>query len=182
MPLYYTRTGDAGETSLFGAGRVSKDRARLEAFGSVDELNSFVGLARAFCEDTEIDSVLEKVQNELFVIGADLATPSEAKAPKKISRISPSHVQELEKLIDGVAKNIRPLRKFILPGGNLLAAHLQITRTVCRRAERRTVALYKEEKINPNVLSYLNRLSSLFFVLARLANAKTGTREIEWSG
>jgi len=182
MPLYYTRTGDTGETGLFDAGRIGKDKLKVEAFGSVDELNSFIGLARAFCEDKEVDSILEKIQKELFIVGADLATPSPSKTHSKISRINPDHIQELEKDIDNFAKKIKPLEKFILPGGNLLAAHLQVTRAVCRRAERRAVILEKEEKINRNVLSYLNRLSSLLFVLARYANAKTHTKEIEWSG
>ncbi|MEM4248123.1 MAG: cob(I)yrinic acid a,c-diamide adenosyltransferase [Candidatus Nanoarchaeia archaeon] len=180
MPLYYTKTGDTGKTSLFDAVRVGKDNLRIEAFGSVDELNSFIGVARSFCDDKEIDSVLEKIQKELFIVGADLAEPK-AKAHKKISRITPDHVQNLEKEIDNLAKKIKPLQKFILPGGNLLAAHLQVTRAVCRRAERRAVILDKEEKLNNNVLSYLNRLSSLLFVLARYANAKKGTRELEWS-
>lgn len=180
MPLYYTRAGDTGKTSLFDATRVGKDNLRIEAFGSVDELNSFIGVARTFSEDKEIDSVLEKIQKELFIVGADLAAPN-AKMHKKISRITPDHVQYLEKTIDDVAKKIKPLEKFILPGGNLLAAHLQVTRAVCRRAERRAVILDKEERLNNNVLSYLNRLSSLLFVLARYANAKTHTKEIEWS-
>jgi cob(I)alamin adenosyltransferase len=178
----YTRTGDTGETSLFGGQRVSKDSLRVEAYGSVDELNAILGMARARIANAEIHSLLEQLQSELFDLGADLATPLEGKRPAKraVPRITPDQVARLEELIDQYETELEPLQRFILPGGAEGAAMLHFARTVCRRAERRSVSLSKQEQLNPEILKYLNRLSDLLFVLARLVNKKLNQPELFW--
>jgi cob(I)alamin adenosyltransferase len=175
----YTKTGDKGETGLFGGDRVAKDSPRIEAYGAVDELNSLIGIIRALRPNKKIDNVLRKIQSDLFVLGADLAT---RKADKRslIPRISHSHIASLEKTIDLLQLPLRPLKSFILPGGTVAASHLHYARTVCRRAERSTVRLSRSEKINENVRVYLNRLSDLLFVLARYANHFGKKMETEW--
>ncbi len=175
----YTKTGDRGETGLFGGDRVAKDSPRIEAYGAVDELNSLLGIVRALRPNKKIDNVLQKIQSDLFVLGADLAT---RKANKRslIPRISPSHITSLEKAIDSLQLLLRPLKTFILPGGTIAASHLHYVRTVCRRAERSAVRLFRSEEINENVLVYLNRLSDLLFVLARYANHSGKKKEPKW--
>jgi ATP:cob(I)alamin adenosyltransferase len=175
----YTKTGDKGETGLFGGDRVPKDALRIEAYGAVDELNSVVGLVRALRPNKKIDDVLQKVQTDLFILGADLAT---RKANKRslIPRINRSHVASLEKTIDSLQLSLQPLTSFILPGGTVLASHLHCARTVCRRVERSTVHLSRSEKISNDVLIYLNRLSDLLFVLARYANHIEKKKETQW--
>ncbi len=175
----YTKTGDKGETGLFGGDRVAKDSPRIDAYGAVDELNSLLGIIRALRLNKKIDRVLLGVQNDLFVVGADLATRRASKR-SLIPRISPSHVAALEKAIDSLQLSLRPLKTFILPGGTVAASHLHYARTVCRRAERSTVRLTRSEVINENVLVYLNRLSDLLFVLARYANHSGKKKETEW--
>ncbi len=176
----YTKTGDAGETGLFGGGRVHKDDARVEAYGAVDELNAAVGLARTLVEDPELDGELLRVQDELFCIGADLATPSGAKARSAVPPIEPAWATRLEEAIDRWDAELPPLKEFVLPGGGRLAAALHVARCDCRRAERRVVALHRHDPVNPEVLVYLNRLSDLLFVAARLANHRAQAAETVW--
>ena len=156
-----------------------KDALRIEAYGTVDELNSVLGIVRADNSDTEIDSVLGRVQNQLFDLGADLATPRSSNS-KKIRRIEPSDANALEKLIDSTEANLKPLKSFILPGGSPVAARLHLARTVCRRAERAVVRLSRNEDIGDDITVYLNRLSDLLFVLARRANQLAQVAEIRW--
>ena len=175
----YTKTGDKGETGLFGGDRVRKDSLRIEAYGAVDELNSLVGIIRALRPKKKIDDVLHEVQRDLFILGADLATRKAAKRAL-IPRISRTHVASLEKKIDSLQVPLRPLKSFILPGGTVAASYLHYARTVCRRAERSTARLSSSEDTNENVLIYLNRLSDLLFVLARYANHAEKKKETEW--
>jgi len=180
----YTRTGDKGETGLIGSQRASKDSLRVEVYGTVDELNACLGLARTVTADQDFQEVLGRLQRELFDLGADLATPLEEKARPKtkaaLPRIAAGQVKALEAAIDRFTEELEPLKRFILPGGTEGAARLHFARTVCRRAERRVVALAREEPINPEVLRYLNRLSDLLFVMARAANRREGQEEILW--
>jgi cob(I)alamin adenosyltransferase len=178
----YTRTGDAGETGLFGGGRVSKDHPRVEAYGDVDELNSFVGLARCIEPLQRIDEVLAPVQRDLFAIGALLATPDAAKMHEQLAkaRIDDARIRELEGAIDECDAELEPLRAFVLPGGTPKASTLHVARTVCRRAERRVVSLGREQDIPALVVIYLNRLSDLLFVLARVATRRAGAGEVTW--
>lgn len=178
MP-YYTKTGDKGETSLIGGRRVPKYDLRIEATGTVDELNSFLGLARSICTYEDLSKVLENLQQDLFIVGADLSAPNDISPSFNVPRIDKKHTEELEKLIELYANEIRPITRFILPSGTQLAALLHVARTICRRAERRVVQLASIEQINNNVIVYLNRLSSLLFVLARVANARANVRELE---
>jgi cob(I)alamin adenosyltransferase len=173
----YTRTGDEGETGLWGGVRVPKDAPRVQAYGTVDECNAAIGVARAMGVDAELDTLLAQVQNDLFVVGADLATPGEA---TNIPRIGADAIQVLERAIDDLEAQLAPLRQFILPGGAPSAAYLHLARTVCRRAERRVVALSRSEPVNPQVIVYLNRLSDLLFVAARHANASAGVPDVPW--
>jgi cob(I)alamin adenosyltransferase len=177
----YTKTGDKGDTSLFGGQRVPKDALRIEAYGTVDELNSVLGIVRADNGDQEIDAILEHVQNELFELGADLATPRSLEK-RQVKRIEMKDVQELEKILDRLEEHLKPLRKFILPGGSPVAARIHFARTVCRRAERIIVRLSRNEDIGEAVIIYLNRLSDLLFVLARYANHKADITEVKWRG
>lgn len=181
----YTRTGDKGDTGLVGGKRVSKDSPRIWAYGTVDELNSAIGFARAFnagnktTASTKLDVVLAHVQNDLFDLGAELAT-----LPKSFRTGMPSvgkqHITKLERLMDDLNSELGPLQEFILPGGSQAAAALHLARTVCRRAERFCVRLAREEKIGEQVVPYLNRLSDALFVLARWTNKKQGVKEIFW--
>jgi len=202
----YTRTGDAGETGLFGGPRVPKDHDRIEAYGTVDELNSIIGLARAVLAEArtsarfnsqqtgeaardqtlspaealnELDDWLRRIQNELFDLGADLATPVEAKAT--ISRMSAEAVTRLEEEIDDLEAALNPLKTFILPGGSTVASHLHVARAVCRRAERRTISLAATESINNTCTVYLNRLSDALFVAGRWINAALDHPDHPWS-
>lgn len=182
MPLarIYTRSGDRGETGLFGGRRVPKDHARVESYGTVDELNAAIGLARAVCADEELDARLARIQAELFELGADLADPEAAPGGTRPPRIAPAHVERLEREIDAMSGELPPLVRFVLPGGGELAARLHFARTVARRAERRAVALAAGEPINPEIVRYLNRLSDWLFVAARLANLRQGAAEVLW--
>ncbi len=175
----YTKTGDKGDTSLFGGQRVPKDALRIEAYGTVDELNSVLGVARADSRNQQIDEILERVQNELFELGADLATPRSANT-KHIKRIEPKHSEHLEKSIDTLDVHLKPLKAFVLPGGLPVAARLHFARTVCRRAERTVVRLSRNEDIGEGITVYLNRLSDLLFVLARYANHVANVPETQW--
>ena len=178
----YTRTGDDGTTSLFGGERVGKGNPRIDAYGTVDETNSIVGLARAHLRDEpgeeELDPVLGDLQDELFVVGADLATPLNAEPV--VERIEEDHVSALEDRIDRFDADLPSLDRFILPGGTPVGASLHSARTVCRRAERRSVEASTSTPINEQAIVYLNRLSDLFFVLARWANRQAGVREDTW--
>jgi cob(I)alamin adenosyltransferase len=177
----YTKGGDKGETGLFGGERVSKDSTRIEAYGTVDELNSFIGLALIEAKDKEVKKLLEKIQNTLFVLGADLSTPDNEKNKNhNIPRISKSYYEEIEKEIDKFDSRLDELRNFILPGGSKGAALLHICRTICRRAERRVVALNNIVNLNPDIIILLNRLSDLFFVLARYENKISGIEDVKW--
>ena len=173
----YTRAGDTGETSLGDGGRVPKTDLRIEAYGTVDELNSFLGLALAGDLPDEVRPWLEQVQNDLFDLGADLSVPLEDDRRERL-RVTSEQVERLEELCDLVNARLEPLRSFILPGGTEASARLHVARAVCRRAERLAVALAAEHGVNPAALSYLNRLSDLLFILARAANA--GSREPLW--
>jgi cob(I)alamin adenosyltransferase len=179
----YTRTGDRGETGLFGSGRVPKDHPRVEAYGAVDELNALVGLARATGPLERIDAVLLPIQRDLFGLGALLATPKPEKVREQLekARIGSERIAELEATIDASEADLAPLTAFILPGGTPKAATLHVARTVCRRAERRAIALaHTGVDLPDDVIIYLNRLSDLLFVLARLAARLEGVEEITW--
>ena len=172
----YTRTGDAGETSLVGGRRVSKADLRVEAYGDVDELNSVIGLARVWLDDAEIDRTLGLIQNDLFTLGADLASPSDVQVP----RIDESFVTSLEQLADQFLEQLEPLKEFILPGGGRVAATLHQARTICRRAERICVRLAREETLDAQLIKFLNRLSDALFVWARWVAKTQGEPEFLW--
>jgi cob(I)alamin adenosyltransferase len=183
----YTRTGDKGETALVGGKRIPKDSARIVAYGTIDELNVAVGLARTFnaerLADGEhhrwLDEVLRKIQNELFDLGSELATPADAEYEGMV-RASPEQVTALEELMDRCQHDLEPLRSFTLPGGGRINAFLHQARVVCRRAEREVLALSRGETINPSVLTYVNRLSDAFFVLSRWVAKRMGEPEYLW--
>jgi cob(I)alamin adenosyltransferase len=183
----YTRTGDRGETALVGGKRVPKDSLRIEAYGTIDELNSTVGLARVFNEENLeageahqfLDEVLCRLQDELFDLGSELATPPESFRPG-MYQVSESEIDRLEKLIDKCQEDLEPLNSFILPGGGRIGAYLHQCRTVCRRAERDILRLSREQEINRYVIKYVNRLSDLFFVLSRWIAKQTGEQEYLW--
>ena len=180
----YTRTGDAGDTGLFGGGRVPKNHPRVEAYGDVDELNAAIGFARAIEPMPRIDEVLVPIQRDLFAIGALLATPDQEKMRQHLekARVDNERIEQLEHAIDDGDRELEPLRSFIIPGGTPKAAALHLARTVCRRAERRVVALAEvhDEEIPSLVIIYLNRLSDLLFTLARVANRRAGAGEVTW--
>jgi cob(I)alamin adenosyltransferase len=183
MANVYTRTGDDGTTSLFGGERVGKGNARIDAYGTVDETNSFVGMARAHLDGEpgadRLDPVLGNIQDELFIVGADLATPMDAKPV--VPRVKEAHVEALEDRIDRFDADLDPLKNFILPGGTPAASTLHTARTVCRRAERLVVEAKTSTPVNEQTIIYLNRLSDLLFVLARWANRQAGVREDTWT-
>ncbi len=177
----YTRTGDSGDTALFGGDRVNKDHLRIEAYGTVDETNSMIGMAREYIEKeghAGLIAILHRIQSELFVLGADLATPNDSKAV--VPRIQPDHSSGLEQEIDKLEEDLPALKHFVLPGGSLAASSIHLARTICRRAERRTVSLHHNDSINPETVVYLNRLSDLLFVMARWLNFKAGVVEEAW--
>lgn len=178
----YTRSGDTGQTALFGGRRLSKDNIRIEAYGTVDELNSSLGVASSFIKDKKITKIINEIQNDLFDIGAELSNPSQiGDGVKKIFYLSKSKSENLEKIIDELDKNLPPLKNFILPKGTNAAGLLQLSRSITRRAERRVVTLARKEKVNPNILSYLNRLSDLLFVASRYFNKKAKVKESPWN-
>lgn len=181
----YTKTGDDGETGLFAGPRVSKDDPRIEAYGTVDELNAMLGAARTEPLPASIDALLERIQSDLFCVGAELATPDPA--ARGTQWIGPSQITALEQAIDNFEDQLEPLRQFILPGGSKGAAALHVCRGVCRRAERRIVTLghmlHNQSTVPPLsnwIVQYVNRLSDLLFVLARAANVAVGSRDIIW--
>lgn len=177
----YTKTGDKGETGLFGGERVSKDSLRISAYGTIDELNSFVGYSITEIKDESIKKNLLKIQNYLFTVGADLATPENDKSAKlNIQRTPESFHKEIEKMIDEYDAQLEELRNFILPGGSKGASLLHICRTVCRRAEREVVALKSSVTIGDNIIIFLNRLSDLFFVLSRFENKVSNHPDTKW--
>ena len=182
----YTKTGDAGQTGLFGGGRVPKSHPRVEAYGDVDELNATLGFARAVEQMPRVDEVLVPVQRDLFAIGALLATPDRDKMRQHLekARIDETRIADLERAIDAGDEELEPLRAFIVPGGSPKAAALHVARTVCRRAERRIVELTQDTtqdtEIPQLVVIYLNRLSDLLFTLARVANKRAGAGEVTW--
>lgn len=176
----YTKTGDSGTTALFAGGRVPKHHLRVEAYGTIDELNSLLGVVRASQPSQQTDAWLETVQNQLFHLGADLATPPSAKS-SWVTRIGEDEIKWLEAGIDHMTEQLPPLRNFVLPGGSPAAAQLQVARAVCRRAERIMTALDENAEIGPIVLAYVNRLSDWLFVLARYENLQAGESETKWS-
>lgn len=182
MPVHltriYTRGGDKGETSLVDGTRVPKHALRVEAYGTVDEANATVGLARRHAEG-EVDGMLARIQNDLFDLGADLGTPAAGRKAEGALRIVPAQVERLEREIDAMNEKLAPLRSFVLPGGKPCAAWLHLARTVTRRAERIVTALGEKEEINPEALKYLNRLSDHLFVLSRHVN-EDGAADVLW--
>ena len=183
----YTRTGDKGETALVGGKRVSKDSPRIEAYGAIDELNSIVGLARAFNDEKLnvshghrfLDMVLRQIQDELFDLGSELATPPDF-LKQGMYQVSEREVKKLEQLIDECQKELEPLKSFVLPGGGKIGAYLHQCRTVCRRAEREILRLSRVEELSEWPVKYVNRLSDLFFVLSRWISKQTGESEYLW--
>lgn len=188
----YTRTGDSGETSLFGGERVSKHSLRVSAYGSVDELNSYLGLCAAYCNDDEIKSWLQSVQNDLFALGAWLASPKacknieEGKDPftgerKDRTHMDDARIKHIEDEIDAWEKELQPMKSFILPGGAKTGAQLHMARAICRRAERDVVGLRESGELVPEyVIRYLNRMADALFVVARVVNHREGIAEIPW--
>jgi cob(I)alamin adenosyltransferase len=183
----YTRTGDTGDTALVGGARVPKDNARIEAYGTIDELNAVIGLARAFNAERLtkgkaprwLDGIFRGLQNELFDLGSELATPDDA-AYEGMHRVGEAEVKALEALMDQCQKDLTPLKSFVLPGGGRVGGFLHQARTVCRRAERRILALSRVEALGPWPLAYVNRLSDLLFVLSRWVAKKGGETEYLW--
>src|SRR5690349_10536490 len=179
----YTKTGDTGETALFGGGRVPKDHLRVAAYGDVDELNSAIGVARTTGNGPGVyDALLETVQRDLFALGGHLATPDPARVAKALAKaeLSPARIEEFERAMDDAERELPPLRAFVLPAGAPKAAALHLARTICRRAERNVVSLAQEEPVPELFLVYLNRLSDLLFTLARLANHREGRGDVTW--
>lgn len=179
MARIYTRTGDKGETGLVGGARVSKDSLRVETYGNVDELNSVIGIVRASLSDEELDALLVEIQNDLFIVGSDLASVGDS-GQRNIPRISKERIVAMERTIDKLETELSPLKAFILPGGGVTGSLLHNARTVARRAERCVVTLGKTETINEQMVPYMNRLSDLLFVMARVANHRENKPETEW--
>lgn len=177
----YTKTGDDGTTGLFGGRRVPKDHLRIEAYGTVDELNSVLGVALSADMPEQLQPVLQRISALLLTVGADLATPLSPPPRYAIPRTAEEDITWLESLIDAYEEELSPLANFILPGGTAAAAHLHLARTVCRRAERGTVALAREEETGTAPIRFLNRLSDFLFVAARLANHLAGVPDIPWT-
>jgi len=179
----YTRRGDGGETDLFGGPRVPKDHLRVEAYGAVDEANASIGAALTASDHEDLREIGREVQSLLFDIGGTLATPdAERRSKSDVPQVEPANVDALERHIDRLDGELEPLRCFVLPGGTPAAAAFHVARTVCRRAERRCVALHREEPLADEALRYLNRLSDLLFVMARVENARAGVTDVEWKG
>ncbi len=178
----YTKTGDDGETGLFGGTRVAKDHARVEAYGAVDELNAIIGLCRAGGLSEDVDALAKTIQSQLFDVGGELATVPEKMDKVTIPRIDEADVAALEGAIDRAETELEPLKSFVLPGGTKPASLLHHARTVCRRAERRVVTMHGEAEVRSEVLRYLNRLSDLLFTWARLENRRAGVEDVPWVG
>lgn len=177
----YTRTGDAGTTGLFGGGRVDKDASRVEAYGSVDELNACLGVARAALGSGDLEVTLASIQSDLLTLGAELGCAPGKESNLSMRLIDASDATRLEGYIDAAEADLEPLRTFILPAGCPAAANLHVARTVCRRAERRVISARRESPIRDEVVHYLNRLSDLLFVLARAANRRAGRGDTPWT-
>lgn len=182
----YTKTGDGGQTALYGGERVSKASARVEAYGTVDELNSFIGLARSECLQQNISEQLKKIQFDLFTLGSEAATPADKLTlangmPRLALTISDEDIDGLEKWVDALEENLEPLQFFILPAGGKPSAALHVCRTVCRRAERSLVFLSQHEEVRPVLIKYLNRLSDYLFVAARYVSKMNGEAEEYWN-
>ncbi len=179
----YTRRGDQGETDLFAGGRVGKDDPRVASYGEVDELNSAIGLAAAETAQDDVRALCQAIQNVLFDLGAYLASPNAERREKSgIGDPRAEDVAALEQRIDAFEAELAPLQRFILPGGTRAAAAFHLARTVCRRAERQCVALDRSQALHPELLRYLNRLSDLLFVLARIENRRSAVADVEWQG
>ncbi len=178
MVRIYTRTGDKGETGLIGGVRVRKDSLRVQAYGEIDELNSVLGVVRSFLNDVELDKLIQDLQRDLFVLGADLATPSGVR--RIVPRITQERISELERRIDSLEEELPSLTAFILPSGNQAGSFLHFARTVARRAERVIVLLSAKEELNEQVVPYINRFSDLLFVIARVNNHRNSVKEFEW--
>lgn len=176
-----TKTGDDGTTALGSGQRVRKDAVRIEAFGTVDELNSTIGIALAHGLEPSIAAELARIQNELFHLGSDLSNPADPSGGKAVPRIEERHVAALERAIERMAGELGPLSNFILPGGSVGASQLHVARTVCRRAERLAVELAASEPVGPNAIVYLNRLSDALFVMARWENRFRGVADVTWN-
>ena len=175
----YTKFGDSGETALYGGTRVGKDEPRIEAIGTVDELNAYIGYAQTLVEDADLSELMARVQNHLFDVGADLATPATHTKASEF-RIPADFTTEMETAIDTLSAELPPLTNFILPGGCAAGAILHVARVVCRRSERCVVRLAREEEVNPEIIRSLNRLSDLLFILARAANFRAQAPEPIW--
>ena len=175
-----TKTGDKGDTGLFGGGRVGKEDIRVDAYGQVDELNAAIGVARAEGLGA-MDLLAGVIQDQLFTVGAVLATPAGTKAEAVIPKVRPEWATSMEQAIDAFDQELKPLTSFILPGGTKAAASLHFARTVCRRAERRVVPLFRAGKVGDEVVIYLNRLSDLLFTMARVANHRAGVTDVPWT-
>jgi len=185
MSKIYTRRGDDGSTGLFGGPRVRKHDLRVRAYGEVDELNSALGLARCELGDErlrDLAAFVDALQSELFTLGAELATPDPATAPKNLARVSAAHVERLEREIDRLTAELPPMRFFILPGGSRAAAALHVCRTICRRGERTAAELAEQGQgqVSTHALAWLNRLSDLLFTMARAANVRLSIAEVPW--
>jgi cob(I)alamin adenosyltransferase len=178
----YTKTGDRGDTGLFGGARVSKASLRVEVYGELDELNSVVGLVRSEPFDADVDALLAVVQSRLFDLGAELATAPDSKVALGIPLVNEAEVERLEQAIDRAETELAPLKTFVLPGGSRAASYLHLARTVCRRAERKLVLLAQGEPVREQCIHYVNRWSDTFFVLARLANHRAGIADVPWTG
>ena len=184
----YTKTGDQGKTSLYGGTRVKKSNLRIDAYGTVDELNSYIGLVKDQLEDKEVIIDLLRIQNKLFALGAMLATPLDKEKLKdgsdrlKIEKIEATEIQYLERKMDMMNESLDPMTHFILPGGHTIVSFCHISRCVCRRAERISVELADSEEISPYIIIYLNRLSDYLFVLARKLTKDYKVKEIPWKG
>ncbi|MEX2388400.1 MAG: cob(I)yrinic acid a,c-diamide adenosyltransferase [Phycisphaeraceae bacterium] len=183
----YTGRGDEGQTDLFGGQRIDKDALRVAAIGEVDELNAWLGMARAACKFDDLTELLTALQSRLFELGADLATPrtkdgQPASQPRTIPRIDRTLIEQIEKQIDRIDEHLPDMRHFVLPGGTELSARLHTARTVCRRAERMCVALSRREPVGDEIGIYLNRLSDLLFAMARRSNQLAGVADVPWQG
>jgi cob(I)alamin adenosyltransferase len=176
----YTRTGDDGTTALGAGQRVAKDSPRVEAFGTVDEVNSQLGVAITAGLDASLLEALAAIQNDLFHLGSDLCVTEDDKVARPVPRIEARHVEQLERLIDRLSADLPPLENFVLPGGTRGAAQLHVARAVCRRAERLVVALSRSEAVGGQVIVYLNRLSDALFVMARWENRRKGVADVLW--
>lgn len=180
MTRIYTKTGDAGETGLFGGGRVPKDDERVEAYGEVDELNATLGLVRGFGLPPDMDALMQRLQDELFTVGAVLATPTGTKASSYIPELKAEWAEAMEKAIDAFEAELSPMTHFVLPGGTQAASALHLARTVCRRAERVCWAVKRDEQISDQVIIYINRLSDHLFVQSRWISKRLGEDEFLW--